>query len=132
MPVSNAHIVPRYAIVILFLIAIAACKKPSFNTVTKAAKIEQKVDSLLQIMTLEEKIGQMTQVRHFYDIKDNDIADKFIGSVINTQGPLPGADAAGWQERFRTLQDKALSTRLGIPLLFGVDAVHAHGDDLFL
>ncbi|PWL39180.1 glycosyl hydrolase family 3 [Flagellimonas aquimarina] len=87
--------------------------------------IEQKIDSLLALMTLEEKIGQMTQVRHFDDLSDdNDIATKFIGSVIHTQGPLPGNGAAEWQARFTRLQELALSTRLGIPLLFGVDAVH--------
>ncbi len=86
--------------------------------------IEQKIDSLLALMTLEEKIGQMTQVRHFDDIEENDIATKFIGSVIHTQGPLPGNGAAEWQAKFTKLQELALSTRLGIPLLFGVDAVH--------
>lgn len=90
----------------------------------KDVVIEQKVDSLLALMTLDEKIGQMTQVRHFDDITDEDIATKFIGSVIHTQGPNPGNDAVGWQERFIALQKKALSTRLGIPLLFGVDAIH--------
>ena len=86
--------------------------------------IEKKVDSLLALMTLDEKIGQMSQVRHFADIIDEDIATKFIGSVIHTQGPNPGEGAAGWQARFTVLQKKALSTRLGIPLLFGVDAIH--------
>lgn len=86
--------------------------------------IEQKVDSLLAIMTIEEKIGQMTQVRHFDDLEEGDIGSKFIGSVIHTQGPLPDTDAAGWQAKFTGLQKQALSTRLGIPLLFGVDAIH--------
>ncbi|WP_430967441.1 glycoside hydrolase family 3 protein [Spongiimicrobium sp. 2-473A-2-J] len=89
-----------------------------------ALKIEQKIDSLLALMTLEEKIGQMSQARHFDDISEEDIATKFIGSVIHTQGPLPGKDALEWQAKFTSLQKKALSTRLGIPLLFGVDAVH--------
>jgi beta-glucosidase len=75
-------------------------------------------------MTLDEKIGQMTQVRHFDDIVDEDISNKYIGSVIHTQGPTPGADAKDWQNRFIELQKRALSTRLGIPLLFAVDAVH--------
>ena len=75
-------------------------------------------------MTLEEKIGQMSQVRHFWDIDSGDVTKKFIGSVIHTDGPTPGADAAGWQARFRELQEEALATRLGIPLLFGVDAIH--------
>ena len=87
-------------------------------------QIEQKVDSLLKLMTLEEKIGQMSQVRHFWDISENDIANKFIGSVIHTQGVNPGETAKEWQQKFIKLQKQALSTRLGIPLLFGVDAVH--------
>lgn len=86
--------------------------------------IEQKVDSLLTQMTLEEKIGQMTQVRHFDDISEDDIQTKFIGSVIHTEGPPPGENALEWQSKFTELQKKALSTRLAIPLLFGVDAVH--------
>lgn len=81
---------------------------------------------MLAKITLEEKIGQMTQVRHFDDITDEEIATKFIGSVIHTQGPNPGEDAAGWQARCIALQNRALSTRLGIPLLFAVDAVHGH------
>ncbi|MBL7849328.1 MAG: glycoside hydrolase family 3 C-terminal domain-containing protein [Cyclobacteriaceae bacterium] len=84
----------------------------------------QRVESLLARMTLDEKIGQMTQVRHFDDITPEDIKSKYIGSVIHTQGPLPGRDAAEWQDKFTEFQKLALSTRLGIPLLFGVDAVH--------
>ncbi|NOS57385.1 MAG: glycosyl hydrolase family 3 [Cyclobacteriaceae bacterium] len=86
--------------------------------------IEQKVESLLSQMTLDEKIGQMTQVRHFDDITIADIKTKFIGSIIHTPGPTPGTDAAEWQAKFVQLQWLALSTRLGIPMFFGVDAVH--------
>ena len=86
--------------------------------------IEQKVDSLLAEMTLDEKIGQMTQVRHFDDITIDEIRTKFIGSIIHTQGPTPGNHAAEWQAKFVQLQWLALSTRLGIPMFFGVDAVH--------
>ncbi|WP_211298192.1 glycoside hydrolase family 3 protein [Polaribacter glomeratus] len=91
---------------------------------SKEAQIEQKVDSLLKLMTLEEKIGQMSQIRHFEEAADEHITSKFIGSVIHTQGPNPGKTALDWQKRFVELQKKALSTRLGIPLLFAVDAVH--------
>ncbi len=86
--------------------------------------IEQKVEDLLNEMTLDEKIGQMTMVRHFDGDIEKDIPEKFIGAIIHSQGPLPGEDAATWQSRFKVLQEKALSTRLGIPLLIGVDAVH--------
>ncbi|MEN8790340.1 MAG: glycoside hydrolase family 3 N-terminal domain-containing protein [Flavobacteriaceae bacterium] len=86
--------------------------------------IALKIDALLPLMTLEEKIGQMTQVRHFDDVAENDIATKFIGSIIHTEGPTMSTNAMDWQVKFKKLQEIAMSTRLGIPLLFGVDAIH--------
>jgi len=115
----------RHSINLLISLSVLySCKQPMNEKISTDTIIEQKVDSILAIMTLEEKVGQMTQVRHFEDISDEDIATKFIGSVIHTQGALPGETAAEWQAKFISLQKKALSTRLGIPLLFGVDAVH--------
>ncbi|WP_026778154.1 glycoside hydrolase family 3 N-terminal domain-containing protein [Polaribacter sp. Hel_I_88] len=91
---------------------------------SKETQIEQKIDSLLKLMTLEEKIGQMSQIRHFEENADVHVSEKFIGSIIHTEGPTPGKTALDWQKRFTALQKKALSSRLGIPLLFAVDAVH--------
>ena len=110
-----------YTICCLILVIIICCNEMKTS---KVDNIEQKVDTLLKQMTLEEKIGQMSQVRHFWDISDDDITTKFIGSVIHTQGVNPGETAEEWQQKFIKLQKQALSTRLGIPLLFGVDAVH--------
>ena len=111
-------------LVALILWPLNSCKHHLNKETSPDIVIEKQVDSLLALMTLDEKIGQMSQVRHFDDITDEDIITKHIGSVIHTQGPVPGKDAAGWQARFTELQKKALSTRLGIPLLFAVDAVH--------
>ncbi|WP_445384826.1 glycoside hydrolase family 3 protein [Robiginitalea sp. IMCC44478] len=86
--------------------------------------IDKKIDSLLSNMSLSDKIGQMTQVCHFDPVLENYLDKGHIGSIIHTQGPLPGETAAGWQQTFRKLQEKALNSPLGIPLLFGVDAVH--------
>lgn len=113
------------ALLIGFLF-LFACNRPAPQSADFYAEVDRKVDSLLEMMTLEEKIGQMTQVRHFDLTSDHEVSDKYIGSIIHTDGPTPGKDAASWQARLRTLQEKALSTRLGIPLLFGVDAVHGH------
>lgn len=110
-----------YIICCLSLIGIIANGKMKKS---KEEQLEQKVDSLLKLMTLEEKIGQMSQIRHFEEAADEHITSKFIGSIIHTQGPNPGKTALDWQKRFIELQQKALSTRLGIPLLFAVDAVH--------
>ena len=118
------HIHLRFVLGLLVLYSINSCKKTIAIKKTEAYIIEEKVEALLKQMTLEEKIGQMTQVRHFWDISKNDIATKFIGSVIHTQGGNPGETAKEWQQTFIELQKQALSTRLGIPLLFAVDAVH--------
>ncbi len=112
----------NYLKILLFLlVAVGACKP---KMISKKDQIEKKVDSLLNLMTLEEKVGQMIQIRHFEENADIEVSEKFIGSIIHTQGPLPGSNALEWQQRFSQLQEKALATRLGIPLLFGVDAVH--------
>ena len=107
----------------LCLCVVSCIDKPS-NEMDKNVVIEQKIDSLLAQMTLREKIGQMTQIRHFDTDSLDEIGTKFIGSVIQTQGPIPGQSAAEWQAYFTSLQKIALSTRLGIPLLIGVDAIH--------
>lgn len=114
----------KYQFLIPLLFLAFSCKKALDTEAITEFIIEKKVDSLLNLMTLEEKIGQMSQVRHFSDISENDIATKFIGSIIHTQGASPGGTAKEWQQKFSSLQKKALSTRLGIPLLFGVDAIH--------
>lgn len=105
---------------LLFSILLVGCN----NATLTDNGIEQRVEELVTQMTLEEKIGQMSQVRHFSDIVEGDVKSKFIGSVIHTDGPTPGETAEAWQARFTELQKEALSTRLGIPLLFGVDAIH--------
>ena len=111
----------KYVVGFLLLIMLSCKEKMIIN---KEEIIEQKVDSLLKLMTLEEKIGQMSQIRHFEKSAKKQISSKFIGSIIHTQGPLPGKTAKDWQMKFTDLQKQALKTRLGIPLLFGVDAVH--------
>ncbi len=95
-----------------------------FQYISDFPNIEDKINALLRCMTLDEKVGQMAQVRHFDGDIQNDIKTYGIGSVIHTQGPLPGTDAQGWQALFKTLQERALETRLSIPLLFAADAIH--------
>jgi beta-glucosidase len=75
-------------------------------------------------MTLDEKIGQMTQSVWHNNVSPEIVRDKRIGSIIHTEGPTPGPDAIDWINKFNEFQRKALETRLGIPLLIAVDAVH--------
>ncbi len=92
--------------------------------------IEARVADLLSRMTLAEKIGQMTQAERG-DVAGNpaQVADLFLGSVLSGGGSVPADNSpAGWADMVDALQEQALSTRLGIPLLYGVDSVHGHGN----
>ena len=85
---------------------------------------DQRVEALLAEMTLDEKIGQMTMSIWHNGVSPEIVRDFAIGSVIHTEGPFPGETAADWTARFDEFQREAMRTRLGIPLLIGVDAVH--------
>ncbi|MBT8038724.1 MAG: glycosyl hydrolase [Xanthomonadales bacterium] len=85
---------------------------------------EARVEALLAEMSLDEKIGQMTMSIWHNNVSPQVIREKAIGSVIHTEGPVPGDTPADWVAKFNEFQDAALETRLGIPLLVGVDAVH--------
>ncbi|MEH6586273.1 MAG: glycoside hydrolase family 3 N-terminal domain-containing protein [Halioglobus sp.] len=82
------------------------------------------IESLLAEMTVDEKIGQMTQSVWHNNVSPEIIRDRVIGSIIHTDGPVPGPEVADWTATFDRFQEQALKTRLGIPLLIGVDAVH--------
>ncbi len=90
--------------------------------------IAPKVESLLAQMTLAEKIGQMTQVEKG-SIKPGDITTYFIGSILSGGGgaPVPNKPAA-WVKMVNGFQEEALATRLAIPLIYGIDAVHGHNN----
>lgn len=85
---------------------------------------QQMVEALILEMTLDEKIGQMTQSVWHNNVSPEIVRDKRIGSIIHTEGPTPGPEAKDWINKFNEFQSKALETRLGIPLLIAVDAVH--------
>ncbi len=90
--------------------------------------IEERVDDLLARMTLAEKIGQMTQVEK-NSIAPRDITGYAIGSVLSGGGgyPTPNTPEA-WAEMVNDYKQAALQTRLEIPLIYGVDAVHGHNN----
>ena len=93
------------------------------NAQTKT--IAQKVDSVLQLMTIEEKVGQLNQYNDDWTAtgpvtKDNDKAKQVkegtVGSLLNCMGA----------ERTRNWQNVAMQSRLKIPLLFGQDVIHGY------
>ena len=84
----------------------------------------QMVEALLAAMNLDEKIGQMTQSIWHNGVSPEIVRDNAIGSIIHTEGPTPGDTAQAWVDKFNEFQRHSLQTRLGIPLLISVDAVH--------
>ena len=92
--------------------------------------VERRVADLLGRMTLAEKIGQMTQAERAAVADDPSlIAQWRLGSVLSGGGstPTPNTPAA-WVAMVNRFQSQAMSTRLGIPLIYGIDAVHGHGN----
>ena len=86
------------------------------------------VDALLARMTLDEKIGQMTQVDRNALASPRDITDFLLGSILNGGESLPTPnEPVVWADSIDAFQAAALATRLAIPILYGTDAVHGMG-----
>jgi len=87
---------------------------------------------LLAKMTLEEKVGQMMQPDQSFLKDPADVEKYFLGSLLSGGGSGPKNKAdytlAGWTDMVDNYQQHALKTRLAIPLLYGVDAVHGHNN----
>lgn len=86
------------------------------------------VPALLADMTLEEKIGQMTQAEK-NSLRPEDVTRSFLGSVLSGGGGYPAPNTPrAWHAMVTAFQEAALATRLRLPLLYGVDAVHGHNN----
>lgn len=105
----------------------------------KTRTTEERTEALLSVMTLKDKAAQMVQAEQGNgggNKKGNrpatpELAKEYgLGSVLSGGGSAPpsGNSARDWQERVNAFKDAALESRLGIPLLYGVDAVHGHNN----
>jgi beta-glucosidase len=90
---------------------------------------DAEVKALLAKMTLEEKVGQMTQADQ-EALKDvGDIRTYFLGSLLSGGSSDPKTNSLrDWTDMYDRYQKEALETRLRIPILYGVDAVHGHNN----
>jgi beta-glucosidase len=95
--------------------------------VDSTQSIETRVADLLSYMTLEEKIGQMALVEKNSITDSNAIAKYHLGGLLSGSGAKPEDNTAqGWKDMIEGYQAEAKKTRLAIPLLYGVDAIHGH------
>ena len=119
----------KYCIIFLIILTLNGCQTNTNISNNRTDIINKKVDSLLGIMTLDEKIGQMNQYNGFWDVtgpapKNGDAKFKFnnlkkglVGSMLNVRGV----------EEITALQKIAIEeTRLGIPLIIGNDVIHGY------
>ncbi|HRN49911.1 MAG TPA: glycoside hydrolase family 3 N-terminal domain-containing protein [Anaerolineales bacterium] len=88
----------------------------------------ERAAALVREMTLAEKIGQMTLVEK-NSIPLQDIERYFIGGVLSGGGGYPSPNMAeNWGKMVDEFQKRSLKTRLAIPMIYGVDAVHGHNN----
>ena len=110
---------PKNTPIIYTLIALTA-----FSSTARAVDIE----ALINSMTLDEKVGQMTQAERSA-ASPNDVRDFFLGSILSGGGSAPASNTpTGWADMHDAYQNGAAQTRLGIPILYGIDAVHGHSN----
>lgn len=119
----------RIGLISLVPAVLAACSAPS--PPPRQIDTNDSVEALLERMTLAEKIGQMTQADLAY-VEPREVTELHLGSVLSggTSDPAAGNSMEAWRAMYEEYQAAALETRLGIPILYGVDAVHGHSNVL--
>ncbi|MEW2289765.1 glycoside hydrolase family 3 N-terminal domain-containing protein [Streptomyces sp. NPDC047841] len=89
--------------------------------------VPDRVTDLLARMTLDDKLGQMTQIEKDALVPQSDLAAYRIGSVLSGgDSTVSPNNAQTWADTYDALQRTALTTPLGIPMIYGIDAVHGH------
>jgi len=99
----------------------------------RLSSYDPQVKELLSKMTLDEKIGQMTQPEQDRVLSNpGDMQKYFIGSVLSggDSDPSAGNTLQAWTDLYDKVQAEAMKTRLAIPVLYGIDAVHGHSNVL--
>ena len=119
------------AVVILVAAAVvdtgtASAADPIYHDPTQP--VVARVADLLGRMSLDEKIGQMTQAER-NAVSAADITNSRIGSLLSGGGSAPSPNnATSWANMYDNFQNAARATPLAIPMIYGVDAVHGHNN----
>jgi beta-glucosidase len=137
---KNIRRAVRFASAVQLLAAgVAAISCPSARADVPAdsgqkvfGSFDAQAKELLSKMTLDEKIGQMIQPDQGSLKNPADIEKYFLGSLLSGGGSGPknkdDYTLKGWTDMVDGYQQHALKTRLAIPLVYGVDAVHGHNN----
>lgn len=86
------------------------------------------LQDLLQHLTLQEKVGQMLQAER-NGASNDDVRQYNLGSVLSGGGSSPSTNQAySWYLMYRGYQNAAMQSSSGIPILYGIDAVHGNNN----
>jgi beta-glucosidase len=106
-----------------------AAQSTSAAYLNRTLSPERRAENLLGRMTLDEKIGQMTQADSGSLPSSAPVRELHLGSVLSGgDSEPPDVTARGWAAMVAEFQKQALATRLRIPILYGIDAVHGHSN----
>lgn len=108
--------------------APAPAPSPSRSPSPAPSPCRARTSALLAQMTLAEKLGQMVQAERKY-VAPGDIVKYGLGSILSGGGSAPGGRTpAEWADMVDAFHAEARTSRLKIPLVYGVDAVHGHNN----
>lgn len=127
----NVRSLPVLLPAAVLLLVMAASRLTSADSNPKPlSSYDPQARKLLAQMTLDEKIGQMTQPDQQFLNSIDDIEKYHLGSLLSggDSDPKTGNDLISWTDLYDRYQARALKTRLRIPLLYGIDAVHGHNN----
>jgi beta-glucosidase len=126
-----------YLRIVILIAAVFAVVAPSASAARAPYQdarqpVAKRVADLLSRMTLEEKVGQMTQTERGQVYTDaTPITTYSLGSILSGGGSTPTENnPKAWADMIDRFQQAALNTRLKIPLLYGIDSVHGDGNML--
>lgn len=129
------------ALAVSVLLVLVGCSSPendSSSATAPASAIDQRVEDILANLSVEDKIGEMTQLSldmilvgppygavepHVLDtaLLRKVIVDLRVGSMLNCAGHT--LDREFWNATMKTIQDLAMEVK-GVPVLYGIDAIH--------
>lgn len=91
---------------------------------------DSRIRPVLASLSLEQKVGQMTQPDQMFLKSLDDIEKYHVGSVLSggDSDPKSGNDLVSWTDMYDRCQERALRAPARIPIVYGVDAVHGHNN----
>ncbi|GAB3233338.1 glycoside hydrolase family 3 N-terminal domain-containing protein [Glycomyces halotolerans] len=116
------------AALVVWIVVVPADSDEDPAYLDPALPVPERVTDLLERMTIAEKVGQMTQVEiGSLAGEEGDVGEFGIGSLLNGGSDALHDSPEDWAEMIDDHQRRALESRLRIPMMYGLDAVHGNG-----